>query len=113
MNKYPVSSQLRGAIEVLFNDPSVGLGFLGRGIDFLPLSGKEPSLSPNMSAADRARMLREKLESYVMQMAAEAEELGEEEVPRLRSETTATLVVLRELQRHFPEAFAEESDTQT
>ena len=105
MLKYPVSASLRDAIEVLFDDPSIGLGLLGRGLDFLPASDKEEAFSPNLDASIRARRLRDKLEGYVAQMAAEAEELGPDEVPRLRAETTATLVALRELQSHFPEAF--------
>lgn len=105
MNKYPVSAPLRSAIEFLFDDPSIGLGFLGRGIDFVPPSNNEHDLAPNLSAEDRARQLREKLEGYVVQMAAEANELGEGEVPRLRAETTAILITLRELQNYFPEAF--------
>lgn len=111
MMKYPVSESLQNAIEALFDDASVGLGFLGRGLDFLPSSGKVESQSPNVDPVTRALRLRQKLESYVSQMAAEVVELGEEEAPRLRAETTAILVALRELQNHFPEAFVEESSS--
>ena len=105
MTNYPINSTLRAAIESLFDDPSVGLGLLGPDDDFLPSSAREPALRLDMPPADRASRLRGKLEAYVSQMAAELDELGEKEAPRLRAEATATLVVLRELQIHFPEAF--------
>ena len=103
---YPLSTELRHAIEVLFEESSVGLGFLGRGAKFLTVDAEEETLSPKMLPELRAKRLRQKLESYIAQMAAEALELGEEELPRLRAEATATLVVLRELKTHFPEAFS-------
>ena len=106
MLRYPVKPELREAIELLFKeDPSVGLGFLDRGIGFLPVTETEESLSPNLGPGERAKRLRKKLETYVIQMAAESDELGAEETFRLRSEATSLLVVLRELQNHFPEAF--------
>ena len=105
VTKYPVSTQLGTALESLFGDVSVGIGYLGRGLDSIPASEKAQSLNRDLNATERACLLREKLEGYVVQMAAEAAELGEDEVPRLRSESAATLVVLRELQTYFPEAF--------
>ena len=105
MTNYPISDQLRTAIESLFEDPSIAFGLLGQGVEWLPDTDREESYSPNAAPSERAKRLRKSLESYVRQMATEVAELGPDELPRLRAETTATLVVLRELHRHFPEAF--------
>lgn len=105
MLTYPISSGFGRAIEDLFNDSSVAWGLLGGNEGVNPLNeGARPGEIDRI-AIDRARKLRATLEGYVMVMASEAEELGDEEVPRLRAEATALLVALRELMRHFPEAF--------
>ena len=104
--KYPVTDQLRAAIEKLFETPATGLGFLGALEEMSARAGFEESLSPNVTPAERARRLRKKLEDYVVLAAAQIEELGsEDETRRLRAESTATLIALRELWLHFPEAF--------
>jgi hypothetical protein len=103
--KYPVSNKLKAAIEILFDSPAAGLGFLGALEEMSPKNGYQDSLSPNMSPTERARLLRKKLEGYVELCAAQIEELGPDEVLRLRTESAATLIALRELWLHFPEAF--------
>jgi hypothetical protein len=51
-------------------------------------------------------MLRTKLEGYIVNMAAESEELADvAESVRLRTESVGTLIALRELWVHFPEVF--------
>ena len=66
----------------------------------------DETLSPNASPVERARMLRRKLETHVIHMAGESEELGDAaETLRLRTESIGVLIALRELWLHFPEAF--------
>jgi hypothetical protein len=43
--KYPINPSLRASVEVLFDDPTVAMGLLGYGDDFISCSAKEDSLS--------------------------------------------------------------------
>lgn len=97
---YPVSDKLRSALLQLFDDESVALGLLGQGI---PLAQRDVSCSTATNPAQRIRLLCDKLESFISQMASEVGELGADELPRLRSEAAAMLLVLREIQSHFPD----------
>ena len=106
-NNYPVNRKLRNSIDSIFEDPSVGLGFLGIGIDFLSNLDEGVSLVQRGDPIERICQLRDKLEDFVAQMAVEILELGEEEAPRIRAEATATLIILREIRNYFPEAFSE------
>jgi hypothetical protein len=105
MKKYPITNELQHAIRVLFDEPSIPTGLLGDDLDSVPSSWIEKAFSPQTPPLERVRKFRGTLEKYVINMALEANELGEEEISRLRAEATATLVALRELMRHFPEAF--------
>lgn len=100
---YPISDALRSAFTRLFDDPSVPDGLLGNDSAF-PVEMRIPPVEAGTSTATRATRLRARLESFVVQMAAELEELGPEEHMRLRAEAVATLVAIRELVTHFPEA---------
>ena len=72
----------------------------------MPPDWYQEGKSENIPILERAKMLRKKLEENVSNMAAESEEYGcEEETKRLRSETIAMLIALRELFLHLPEAF--------
>jgi hypothetical protein len=82
------------AVERLFGEARMGL-------QFLELPHDEVN-APLLVGEDRARQLRSVLEGYVVGMANELDELGEEERPRLVAEARATLVALRELNRFFP-----------
>jgi hypothetical protein len=104
MDTYPIARELRAAFRRLFADETVPEGLLGKDGGSFPASWKQQSLSPSLSVALRARQLRTKLEGFVVQMARERDELGPTEGERLRAEATATLVALRELALHFPEA---------
>jgi len=105
MKVYPMSEPLNRALEDLFDDPSVAFGLLGIDEGSSSENSRAQPLDLRIAEGERARRLRAVLERYVLDMAAEREELGEEELPRLRAESTAMLVALRELMRHFPEAF--------
>ncbi|MBN2296698.1 MAG: hypothetical protein JXM70_29995 [Pirellulales bacterium] len=101
---YPVSKTLLSAIQRLFDDPGVATGLLGQGV---PLTERDVACTTSMNALERVDLLRKKIELFLTQMAAELDELGEDELPRLRSEATAMLVVLGEIQSHFPDVVKE------
>lgn len=102
---YPVSDSLRKAIESLFAEPSIGLEMVGAR-KLLSLNWYQEGKSKLIPISERAKMLRECLEANVSNMAAEKEEYNShEEAERLRAEARATLVALRELFLHLPEAF--------
>jgi len=104
--KYPVTKELKTAIDTIFADPRVGLRYLGALEEMSPKAGFQEPVSPNRSPVERAKMLRKKLEDYVLLAAAQVEEFGSgEETARLRAESTSTLIALRELWLHFPEVF--------
>ena len=96
-----ISSELSKGITTLFKDPSIGLGFLGLGEKLIE-NGRS-TVDETLPYMVRLRMLRDKLEQFIVQMAEELEELGEEEEERLRSEATSMLVIIREIETHFPE----------
>ena len=103
--KYPISDPLRKAISTLFDDSSIGLEIVGAR-RILPPDWYQEGKSKSFPIAKRARMLREKLENNICNMAAEKVEYGsQEETERLRAEATAALIALRELFLHLPEAF--------
>lgn len=104
-DNYPVNRKLQNSIDYIFEDPSVGLGFLG--VDFLSNLDEGISLVQGGDPIERICLLRDKLEDYISQMAVEILELGEAEALRIRAETTAILIVLREIKNYFPEAFVE------
>ncbi|GIW99634.1 MAG: hypothetical protein KatS3mg111_2967 [Pirellulaceae bacterium] len=69
-----------------------------------PAEHYEPDVDQTISMRKRAEMLREKLEGYVSQMAAESSEIGcAETTDTLRMQAIGILIALRELQRHIPE----------
>jgi hypothetical protein len=100
---YPLSETLSKAIESLFPDPSMAMGTLGAGRDLaddlldLPILSTLPSL-------ERARVLRTKLENFVVNMAEENDEMDSPETAEaLRMQAIGLLIALRELALHFPE----------
>lgn len=105
--RYPVSESLKKAIESLFDDPSIGLEAVGAR-RILPPDWYRETKDRTTPIEDRAAMLRSCLERSICSMAAENEEYGSvQETARLRAEAMATLVALRELFSHIPEAFDE------
>lgn len=106
---YPISANLRSAIQALFDDESIALGLLGEGV---ALSQQDVTCNPQMKPAQRLQLLCNKIESFIMQMANELSELGPDELPRLRAEATGMLVVLRELQSHFPEVIGDAENSE-
>ena len=107
MDQYPVSDELNSAIRTLFDDPFVALGFLGfegNGDDSSD-DWREAPTRTTATADERARSLTQKLETYIVNMAAELDELGTDELQRLRAEATGFLISLREIVAHFPGAF--------
>lgn len=101
---YPISENLRSALRKIFDDESVAYGLLGQGI---PFSQREVLCTSDMEPAQRIRILIDRLESFIVQMANELSELGPDELPRMRAEATAILLTLREIQSHFPEIIGE------
>ena len=87
---------LEGAIRALFVNPSMGAAFLE-----LPRDATPEKLPEVM--ADRVAGLETTLTDYVVQLAAELEELGEDERPRLEAEARATLIAIREVRRWLRE----------
>jgi len=103
MKTYPVSAELRQAIERLFDDPSVAYGSLG--VDRSDGDGLyESPCNRSLPPGQRAAMLQAKLETYIRQMAKEHEEIGSPEASdTLRMQAIGLLISLRELLLHFPE----------
>jgi hypothetical protein len=103
MKSYPLTQELRQAIERLFDDPSMALTPLGANRtdpSDCYVSGADPSLPPQK----RAVMLRTKLEQFIKQMADEHEEMGSSTATdTLRMQAVGILLALRELWLHFPE----------
>ena len=103
MKTYPLSPELRQAIERLFDDPSMAYGLLG--VD--RIDSDEPCGSPcngSLPPDRRAALLQAKLEGYVREMAQEHEEMGSPEASdTLRMQAIGLLISLRELLLHFPE----------
>ena len=84
-NNYPVNRKLRSSIDSIFEDPSVGLGCLGVGVNFLSDDDEDVSLIQRGDPVERICRLRDKFEDYIAQMAVEILELGEDEAPRIRA----------------------------
>jgi hypothetical protein len=104
--RYPLTKELTEAIDKLFDSRSTAEGFIGALDGMSAKAGFDEPFSPNANPGQRALMLRKKLEGYIVQMAAESEELSDEnETIRLRTESIGILIALRELWLHFPEAF--------
>lgn len=102
MSIAPVSPSTKNAIHLLFESRIEDVGLLDLG-DYSPADVHAVNI--DSAAASRVVALRFVLENYICQMAAEALELGPNEVPRLRSEATGILLCLRELYCHFPEVY--------
>ncbi len=98
--KFAPSEEVLHAIRDLFGDEDVGLGFL-------EIHDEESIPERGNSEITRATSLRNTLENYIVNMAAELRELGEAEEERLQAEARATLVALRELFSSFPEVARE------
>ena len=97
---YPMKVTTERALTRLFGDIDVPFGLLAQGV---PLSQRDVQCTPETSVAERMRQLCDRLESFIVQMAQELDELGDDELPRLRSEAAALLLALREIQTHFPD----------
>jgi len=103
--KYPVSESLKKAIELLFDDPSIGLETVGA-LRIMPPEWYQEARSKTIPIQIRAKMLRKCLEDNISNMAIESKEYdSHEETERLRAEALSTLISLRELFLHIPEAF--------
>lgn len=98
--RYTPTSRVEAALRALFPGYSVARGLYGRKEPDLPFGNP---LEPVEQRLDRVRQI---LEDYIVDMAAEYEELGEEEGERLRGEATGLVLALRELCREVPEALA-------
>lgn len=103
MGVYPISGELRAAFGALFDDVSVPIGLIGAD-RIMPEDWYQEGPPPKLDPGERARHLREKLEDFVITLAAQSEEL---QCPKVTEETrcqvVGVLVALRELQLHFPE----------
>ena len=69
---YPISKELKKAIKTLYPDPAIGLGFLG--IDESNEDWVEQPQNFLSPAEERSKLLRKKLEGYIVNMALESEE---------------------------------------
>jgi hypothetical protein len=92
-----LTRDMRRALETLFGDARLGS-------NFLEIHHDNESDGLPKSVAERARRLRETLETYVINMAAELKELGDDEAARLQAEARATLIASREVVSSFPES---------
>jgi hypothetical protein len=102
MSAYTLSDELRTAIESLFSDPAMAYSSLG--VEDGPADIYVPDVSTETGIVDRLAKLRGKLESYMVQMAAESAELGcDETTDTLRMQAIGILIALREIRRHVPE----------
>ena len=102
MSAYTLSDELRTAIESLFSDPAMAYSSLG--VEDGPAVIYEPDVSTETGIVDRLAKLRGKLESYLVQMAAESAEFGcDETTDTLRMQAIGILIALREIRRHVPE----------
>jgi hypothetical protein len=108
--EYPLSQNFRLAVRQLFDDESVANGLLGQGV---PLAHRDVPCTPDTDPRQRVLLLSKKLESFVIQMANELNELGPDELPRLKAEATAVLLVLREIQSYFPDVIGEKGVGET
>lgn len=99
--QYFISENLQAALNRLFDDPTVVTCLLGVGVP----DNMRDSPDKNATPLQRIASLQVQLEEYISQLSEEAEELGPDEIPRLRAEATAFLIVLRELKEFFPEVF--------
>ena len=106
---YPINDKLRKAIGSIFEDQAQGLGFLGVGKKVLPNSWYPSPEAKERPYMDRVRVLADKLEAWVSNLAAQTEEFdSHEDAVRIQSEARATLMALRDLFLAFPEAFVKE-----
>ena len=102
MSTYVVTPELRAAIGMLFDDPSVAYGALG--VEDGSAGGYLPDVSKATGLLDRVAALSRQLETYIAQMAAESLEVGcNETTDTLRMQVIGLLIALREIQRHVPE----------
>ena len=109
MSTYPITKKLEQAINRLFDDPSVGYNLLGlEVVSVFPESDKPSPIDPLLSYVERVLLLRRYFEEFMELLASQYEEFEEEEHKWLQAQATTLLVVLRELRRHFPEAFSED-----
>ena len=99
MTPYTPTIVLKNAIERLFDCPNTAYSTL-----CADSGGEISDLDTQEDVYDRLPKLRELLESYVVSMAAEAEEICEPEaVLMLQNQAIGLLLGLRELQRRVPE----------
>lgn len=102
MTPYVLNDDFRAAIESLFEQTSMALDPLG--VNVGPGQRFGDDLDTSLPASERASRLKDKLESIILQMAAESAEIGSDETTdTFRMQSIGILIALRELQRHFPE----------
>lgn len=106
LNRYPVSDALENSLKILFPDYSIAEGLLGN-----DLRDKDVDLEQRPLESPEARVLDLKIiiERYLIQMARELDEYGEDDALRLQSEAKGLLLALRELAVRFPEVFLREA----
>ncbi len=95
MDKAELSTQARNAVLQLFEADSSPF-------DLLTL--RDASYPRDASTQDPARQTVKQLEKFLIQMAAEAEEMGcDEASDTLRMQATGLLIAIREIHQCFPE----------
>ncbi len=102
-----LSEELDNAIRMLFDDPEVGYNAFGSQTDDILHSiglQTEKDVSSSIDPLLRIAMLRRELENWVELKGVEIDEYVEgEDTIRIQSEALATLMVLRDLAKYFPE----------
>jgi len=100
-----VNNEALKALETLFEDDiRRALNVLGLGD--IPKDMQKESANPNVNYKERVENLIRSLESFIVQMAMEKEELGSlEETNRLRYECVGILLAIREIRINFPEIY--------
>ena len=102
MSSYVLSDELRSSIECLFSDPTAAYSALG--VEDGQSGIYERDVSTSVGLVERLAALKQQLESYLVQMAAESAEIGcDETTDTLRMQAIGLLIALREIQRHVPE----------
>lgn len=104
---YEISDSLKDAIESIFDNS--GEGYLAIGNSEFGGFKTKNNLSEATPPLERIGMLRRIIEDWVELYGMEIEEFDSEyDLTRISSEARAMLLVLREINRCFPESSTEE-----
>lgn len=119
MDNYPVSIELKKAIETIFEDQDQAYLLLGT-IKPLGKNAYQEAPSREMQIPERAKMLKTKIENFIMMLAKDYEQSKEEQEllddlndeslnfnvkEKIDTEARVFLMILRLLFQYIPESF--------